>query len=160
MIRRSGVSPAVTLSKASRVTPRRAASGHRPSTQLRKFAAEARIASAAISGWPEDPDSPLHSGAGADAEAGAEAGAWTFWAAGALAGATAAGGLIEPVDPPKIESNLSPTDCPKLGAAAAALSRATAPQSATVRDKVTISSAFGPRFECNSPSYGSANRSV
>src|SRR5262245_14505900 len=41
--------------------PRRAASGHSPSTQRWKFAAAARIASRVISGWPEAPASPLHS---------------------------------------------------------------------------------------------------
>src|SRR6516165_1442466 len=42
--------------------PRRAASGHRPSRQVLKFAAAARIACAVISGWPELPDCPLQSG--------------------------------------------------------------------------------------------------
>src|SRR4029079_2441112 len=43
--------------------PRRAAAGHNRSMQAWKLAAAARIASAVISGGPEPPDSPLHSGA-------------------------------------------------------------------------------------------------
>ena len=57
-MRRSGVRPAVCWSKLSRDTPRRAASGHSPSTQAGKLAAAARIASRVISGWPEAPASP------------------------------------------------------------------------------------------------------
>src|SRR5438105_1601244 len=43
--------------------PRRAASGHRPATQLSKLAAASRIAAAVISGWPEAPSSPLQAAA-------------------------------------------------------------------------------------------------
>src|SRR5262252_10373014 len=46
-----------------RETPRRAASGHNPSRHEPKFAAAARMASEVMSGWPELPDCPLHSGA-------------------------------------------------------------------------------------------------
>src|ERR1700730_7962058 len=63
MMRRSGVRSRFGLSKVSRTTPRRAASGHKPTKQTLKFAAAARIASAVMSGWPEPPDCPLHSGA-------------------------------------------------------------------------------------------------
>jgi hypothetical protein len=49
---------------------------------LRKLPAASRIASAVISGWPDDPDSPLHSGADDGA-----------------AGAAAAGGAVVPVLP-------------------------------------------------------------
>src|SRR5713101_6034514 len=63
MMRRSGVRSRAWISKVSRDTPRRAASGHRPSRQVLKFAAAARIASAVMSGWPELPDCPLQSGA-------------------------------------------------------------------------------------------------
>src|SRR5215218_7492218 len=61
MMRRSGVSSRVWVSKLARATPRRAAKGHRLSTHAEKFAAELRIASAVMRGWPEEPDSPLHS---------------------------------------------------------------------------------------------------
>src|SRR5688572_14766558 len=61
MIRRSGVSSATYRSKAARDTLRFAASGHMPSTQLRKLTAAARMALACISGWPDAPDSPDHS---------------------------------------------------------------------------------------------------
>ena len=61
MMLRSGVSPAVNCSNASRLTPRRSASGSKPATQLPKSAAAARMASAVISGWREAPDCPLHS---------------------------------------------------------------------------------------------------
>src|SRR5262249_40042111 len=44
--------------------PRRAAAGHNRSMQPWKPAAAVRIASALISGWPEEPDSPLHCGTG------------------------------------------------------------------------------------------------
>ena len=67
MMRRSGVSPLVYFSKLAREMLRLAASGHRPSTQDSKFAAAARIALACISGWPDEPDSPLHSFGGAGA---------------------------------------------------------------------------------------------
>src|SRR5262249_39527387 len=50
--------------------PRFCASGHRPSRQERKLAAAARMASAVISGWPDGPDSPLHSGAPDASEGG------------------------------------------------------------------------------------------
>src|ERR1700719_1687120 len=58
----SGVRPATWVSKRARGTPRRAASGHRPARQLGKLAAAARMACAVMSGCPEAPDSPLHSG--------------------------------------------------------------------------------------------------
>src|SRR5262245_55186909 len=61
MIRKSGVRSRVASSNVARDTPRRAASGHMPATQFGKLAAAVRIASAVISGWPEAPDSPLHS---------------------------------------------------------------------------------------------------
>ena len=61
-MRRSGVSPLVCRSKLSREMARLAASGHRPSTQVGKLPAAARIASRVISGWPDAPDSPVHSG--------------------------------------------------------------------------------------------------
>src|ERR1700712_1032959 len=63
MMRRSGSSPAVKLSKLGCVMPRRAASGHIPATQFGKFAAASRIADAVIRGWPGAPSSPLHGGA-------------------------------------------------------------------------------------------------
>src|SRR5215467_2581722 len=63
MMRKSGVRSRVWPSKVSRVMPRRAASDHRLSRQLLKFAAAARIASAVMSGWPELPDCPLQSDA-------------------------------------------------------------------------------------------------
>src|SRR5262249_40450114 len=66
MIRRSGVSEAVCASGSARGTARRSASGQSDCKQVRKFAAAARIASAVINGWPEAPDSPLHSGAAGD----------------------------------------------------------------------------------------------
>src|SRR5215204_5155412 len=67
MMRKSGVRPAVCWSKLTRDMPRRAASGQSPSMQAGKLAAAARIASRVISGWPEAPGCPLHSGAGAGA---------------------------------------------------------------------------------------------
>src|ERR1700730_16246695 len=62
MIRRSGVSAAVWASNTDGGTEPRSASGHSPARQAWKFAAAARMASAVISGCPEAPDSPLHSG--------------------------------------------------------------------------------------------------
>src|ERR1700722_18863590 len=59
MMCRSGVSPAVKRSKLARLMPRRAASDHRPATQLSKSAAAARIASAVIDGSPDAPGCPL-----------------------------------------------------------------------------------------------------
>ena len=64
MMRRSGVSPLVNFSKLAREMLRLAASGHSSSTQVSKRAAAARIALACISGWPDEPDSPLHGGGG------------------------------------------------------------------------------------------------
>src|SRR5262245_11159619 len=63
MMRRSGVSPATLASNTSRGTPRCSASGQSSARQPWKLAAAARIACAVISGWPDAPDSPLHSGA-------------------------------------------------------------------------------------------------
>jgi hypothetical protein len=60
MIRRSGVRSRVAAVKVARAMCRFAASGHRLSRQLWKFAAAARIASAVIDGSPDAPDSPLH----------------------------------------------------------------------------------------------------
>src|SRR5215208_229508 len=103
MIRRSGVRPAVWASKIARGTPRRAASGHSPSRQERKFAACARIAWAVIRGCPDDPDSPLHSGR----EFGA------------------AGGGTAPVDPPNSENGKRLSlACPKAEPAKPAVTRA------------------------------------
>src|ERR1700730_15387556 len=77
MIRRSGVSAAVWASNTDGGTEPRSASAHSPSRQAWKFAAAARMASAVISGCPEAPDSPLHSGVpdGADAPGNGAAGA-------------------------------------------------------------------------------------
>ncbi len=97
MIRRSGVRPAVAASKAARETPRRSASGHSPARQLPKLAAAARIASAVIVGWPDEPDSPLHSGA-------------------ALAGAGTAGGVTVPVLWLGVNSERRSKPCPSTGA--------------------------------------------
>src|SRR5258708_4136696 len=63
MMRKSGMRLRVWFSKVSRDTPRRAASGHRPSRQMLKLPAAARMASVVMSGWPELPDCPLQSGA-------------------------------------------------------------------------------------------------
>ncbi len=104
MIRKSGVTPATAPSKAARLTPRCAAKGHKLSIQLPKLAAAARIASAVISGCPDDPDSPLHSGAGVAAGAVGPG-------EGDCTGVTiVAGGLIDPVAPPNSERKRSPTD--------------------------------------------------
>src|SRR5438309_7245236 len=73
MIRRSGVRRAVSRSNTSRGTLRRSASGHSDSRQLPKLAAAARIASACMAGWPEEPDSPLQGG-GEPSEPGGTAG--------------------------------------------------------------------------------------
>src|SRR6266849_802804 len=108
MIRRSGVRPAVAASKAARETPRRSASGHSPARQLRKLRAAARIASAVMVGWPDEPDSPLHSGA-------------------ALAGAGATGGVTAPVLWPGVNSERS-KPCPSAGPASAPLVNAAAPK--------------------------------
>src|SRR5262245_19002843 len=75
MMRRSGVRSRVAASKVACDTPRRAASGHIPAMQFLKLAAAARIASAVIRGWPEAPDSPLHSGV-PDCDGGGGAVAW------------------------------------------------------------------------------------
>ncbi len=77
-MRRSGARSAVNRSKLACEMPRRAASGQKPAMQRSKFAADRRIASAVISGWPEAPSSPLHgfaplaAGWGAGAGAGAD----------------------------------------------------------------------------------------
>src|SRR4051812_28341891 len=72
MMRRSGVSPPTYLSKLAREMLRLAASGHSPSRQDSKLAAARRIAAASICGWPDEPDSPVHSfgGVGAGTAAG------------------------------------------------------------------------------------------
>ncbi len=72
-MRKSGVRPLVNLSKLAREMLRLAASGHRPSTQDSNLAAAARMALACMSGWPDEPDSPLHSFGGVTAGAGAGA---------------------------------------------------------------------------------------
>ncbi len=120
MIRRSGVRPEVLASKAARETPRRSASGHSPSRQLRKLRAAARIASAVMVGWPDEPDSPLHSGA-------------------ALAGAGAGGaGVTAPVVWPVVNSERMSKPCPDTGAASAPVVNAAAPRRRTDRKNLAI----------------------
>src|SRR6266478_3462230 len=115
MIRRSGVSAAVCASNTARVTPRRSAAGHKVSRQALKLAAAVRMASAVISGCPEEPDSPLHSGAPGLADAGGEGG----WAA--AGGKGVAAGVTEPVVRPGIlNGNQLPSPaCARTGAAMA-----------------------------------------
>src|SRR5690242_8507847 len=90
MMRRSGVRSLVNLSKLAREMLRLAASGHIPSTQDSNLAAAARIARACISGWPEEPDSPLHSFGGVAAGAGVAVCAVTTFG---LAADTGIGGI-------------------------------------------------------------------
>src|SRR5712672_774666 len=90
MMRKSGVRPLVNLSKLAREMLRLAASGHRPSTQDSNLAAAARMALACMSGWPDEPDSPLHSLGGVGVAAGA--GACAVTTAGLIAPPTGFGG--------------------------------------------------------------------
>src|SRR4051794_20138082 len=80
MMRKSGVRSLVNLSKLAREMLRLAASGHIPATQDSNLAAAARMALACMSGWPDEPDSPLHSFGGVGVAAGADA--WAVTAAG------------------------------------------------------------------------------
>ena len=96
MIRRSGVTPAISWSNTWRDTLRCCASGQMPSRQARKFAAAARMAAACISGWPEAPSSPVHSrGAGSLRSAAVCGGVWV-----AVFGERTASGDRSPARPP------------------------------------------------------------
>src|SRR5437868_2797129 len=92
MMRRSGVSPWTYFSKLARETLRLAASGHMPSRQDSNFAAALRIADDSMSGWPDEPDSPLHSFGGSAAGAGAGTAGVGVTAAGAAGLARGIGG--------------------------------------------------------------------
>jgi hypothetical protein len=126
MMRRSGVSPATLASNTALVTPRRSAKGQSPARQLRKFAAAARIASAVIKGWPEEPDSPLHSGTGADGEAADGGG-------GCVTVPVAAGAEL------KLKRERMSKPCPSTGAAVAAVASAAAPRRLIVRTNLAMS---------------------
>src|SRR3954468_3052743 len=70
MMRRSGVRSLVNLSNPAREILRLAESGNIPSTQVSNLAAAARIALACMSGWPDEPDLPVHSFGGVGAGGG------------------------------------------------------------------------------------------
>ena len=55
------------MSNEAREILRFCANGQNPSMQFSKLAAAARMAEAFISGWPEEPSSPVHSRSGAGA---------------------------------------------------------------------------------------------
>src|SRR5262245_16784777 len=125
MIRRSGVRPATLSSNAARVTPRRSAKGQRLARQPPKLAAAARIASAVIRGWPEEPDSPLHSGM-ADGEAAEGGGGCVTVPEAAGAGA-------------RLKSERMSKPWPSTGAAVATVARAAAPRTLIVLTNFAMS---------------------
>src|SRR4051794_20196334 len=110
MIRRSGVRPLSCASKTARGMPRRDACGHNPSRQPAKLAAAWRMAPAPISGCPDDPDSPLHSGAAPGAPG--------------VSGGAAVGAETEPVDPRPNSENGKPLVWAKADPASATRTKA------------------------------------